>query len=81
MQIKVKGLASERVTELEVPKDELESNLLFWLRKKGITIASSCDGEGICKKCVIQDDLLSCKLTISAFLKLYPTGIIEITYL
>ncbi len=81
MQISVLGRASGRVTTLTVREDELTENLLTWLRKNGITIASSCDGEGVCKKCVIQNDWLSCLFTLESFLKVQSDGVVRISYL
>lgn len=81
MQIIVQGLASGKHTPLAIDDSELDETLLFWLRKKGITVASSCDGEGVCKKCVIQNDWLSCMMTVREFLAQEPDGKIQITYL
>ena len=81
MQVRVKGLASGKVTLLDYASTDLSLNLLQFLREKGITIASSCDGEGVCRKCVIQNDWLTCELTLKEFLSLCPEGIIEVTYL
>lgn len=55
--------------------------MLHFLRSHGITIASSCDGEGVCKKCGIQNGWLTCELTLEEFLKRQPDGIIEVDYL
>ncbi len=81
MQIKIKGLASGKTQNLTARPEDLEENLLKWLRGKGITIASSCDGEGVCKKCVIQNDWLTCKLTLKDFLETEPSGEIRVSYL
>lgn len=81
MQVKVKGLASGRITSVDYIAADLSTDLLHFLRGKGITIASSCDGEGVCKKCVIQNDWLTCELTLEEFLKRCPDGVIEIAYL
>lgn len=81
MQIEVKGLASGTSRFLSVAPQDLKEILLYWLRKNQVTIASSCDGEGICRKCVIQNEWLTCELTLEEFLKREPTGLIKITYL
>lgn len=44
-----------------VDSDLLNTDVLTWLRTQNIPIASSCFGEGICKKCLINGDLLACK--------------------
>jgi hypothetical protein len=77
----IKGLASGRETMLSFDPSEKEENLLKWLRKKGITIASSCDGDGVCRKCVIQNGWLSCEFTLESFLVKVPSGIVEVSYL
>ena len=81
MQVTVKGKASGKLTPVAYTNADLEKDLLHFLRAKGITIASSCDGEGVCKKCVIQNDWLTCRLTLKEFLELVPSGIIEVSYL
>lgn len=79
--IKIIGLASQTTKELHPSSHELSENLLKWLRKNEITIASSCDGEGVCKKCTIQNDWLSCKLTLKEFFERQSDGKIFVTYL
>ncbi len=79
--IEIVGLASGTITQVEYSDSELDDNLLVWLRKKKITIASSCDGKGVCKKCNIQNDLLTCELTLTGFLEKCPEQKIFIGYL
>lgn len=81
MQVKVHGLASGKFFPVSYETPDLRLDLLTFLRGKGITIASSCDGEGVCKKCVIQEGWLTCELTLEEFLKRRPDGIIEVAYL
>ena len=81
MQVKVHGLASGKFFPVYYDTKDLDSDLLTFLRSNGITIASSCDGEGVCKKCVIQEGWLTCELTLEEFLKRRPDGIIEVAYL
>ena len=69
MQIEVKGLASGRSTFIAFDESDLSDTLLDFLMKKNITIASSCGGEGVCKKCVIQNDWLTCTMTLKEFLQ------------
>lgn len=70
---------TERI--LEVSPAEMEEILLYWLRDNGVTIASSCDGEGVCKKCNIQNGWLTCMLTLETFFKRQPDGKIFVSYL
>lgn len=79
--IEVKGLASGKSRFFTPEESELETDLLSWLRSRGVTIASSCDGEGVCKKCVIQNGWLTCELTLKDFLERQPDGIIQVSYL
>ena len=81
MQVTVHGLASGKFFPVNYEKTDLSSDLLTFLRGKGITIASSCDGEGVCKKCEIQEGWLTCELTLEEFLKRRPDGMIEVGYL
>lgn len=43
--------------------------LMQFLIENQIRIASSCSGEGVCKKCVVNDQLISCQITLEEFLK------------
>lgn len=79
--IEIVGLASGISRFLECKNDDLDQNLLEWLRKNSITIASSCDGEGVCKKCSIQNDWPTCELTLKTFLERQPDGKIFVGYL
>jgi Na+-transporting NADH:ubiquinone oxidoreductase subunit NqrF len=79
--IQIMGLASNSSSEIHYRDLDLDKNLLRFLREKGITIASSCDGEGVCKKCSIQNDWLTCKLTLKTFLERQNDGKIFVSYL
>jgi len=79
--VTVMGLASGKSQSLSYQMEDLQLDMLTWLRSKGITVASSCDGEGVCKKCSIQNGWLTCELTLEEFLKRQPDGKIEISYL
>ncbi|MFL5783530.1 MAG: hypothetical protein ACJ76H_02900 [Bacteriovoracaceae bacterium] len=81
MQVIVRGLASGRDYPVSYENSDLKNDLLHFLRGKGVTIASSCDGEGVCKKCVIQNGWLTCELTLEEFLKRQSDGVIEVAYL
>ncbi len=81
MQVTVRGLASGKDFPVHYETEDLKQDLLNFLRGRGITIASSCDGEGVCKKCAIQNGWLTCEMTLEDFLKCQPDGIIEVSYL
>lgn len=79
--IEIVGLASKTSQLIDYSNDDLPTLLLDYLREKSVTIASSCDGEGVCKKCAIQDGWLTCELTLEEFLKRQPDGKIFVGYL
>ncbi|WP_408096748.1 hypothetical protein ACJVC5_17060 [Peredibacter sp. HCB2-198] len=79
--ITIVGKASGREQKLEVSEVDHTQNLLFWLRDRGITIASSCDGDGVCKRCNIQHGWLTCQMTVGEFLIQEPSGRVEVGYL
>ena len=64
-KVRVFGQASHtEIKIIELSNSDLDKSILELLQDNGIPIASSCMGEGICKKCVINDKILSCfKLT------------------
>ena len=79
--VEIVGLASKTSRFIEFQETDLEIDLLTWLRSKKVTIASSCDGEGVCKKCNIQNGWLTCKLTLRELFKIQPDGKIFVAYL
>lgn len=59
-----KGASNIKV-EFKPEEEELNLDLLTYLRKvKKLPIASSCEGKGICKKCICNTDLLLCKTSV-----------------
>jgi len=81
VQITVEGKASGRSYPISFSPDDLGRNLMYFLKSNGITIASSCDGEGVCQKCAIQEQWLSCQLTLKEFLQRQPDGKVFVGYL
>jgi len=81
VQIEVKGSASGRSVFISYQEQDLNEILLNFLRHKGITIASSCDGEGVCKKFDIQNGWLTCEMTLEEFLQRQPDKKIIVSYL
>ena len=78
--IHIHGLASGRAIgtfSVDNPSD----NLMDFLRGHGIPIASSCGGDGVCRKCVVNGEELSCQLSVAAFLNLFPDGMVKVSYL
>lgn len=81
--VTVVGLASQKIVKIiPVPERFAEDlSLMNFLQGHGITIASSCDGMGTCKKCLVNHKLLSCQITLIDFLDVNPAAIVEIAYL
>jgi Na+-transporting NADH:ubiquinone oxidoreductase subunit NqrF len=80
LQITVKGLASQQEIKLDVTPEQLELTVLNFLYYHEIPVASSCSGEGICGKCVVNQAILSCQITLEAFIQQYG-NVVEISYL
>lgn len=66
-QVVLKARASNTTIVLKVAPHELALTVLEFLRQKGYPIASSCSGEGICRKCIVCGDILSCEKTVKYF--------------
>lgn len=74
--IVVFGLASQK--ELgRFPIDDPTETLMFFLMRQGLPIASSCAGDGICRKCVVNQEVLSCQSTVGEWL----SRRVEVSYL
>lgn len=64
-KITVIGKISKKKHIYVIPNDRI--NLLDFLREKNIPVASSCYGEGVCKKCSVQLNgviTISCQINI-----------------
>lgn len=57
-----------------------DKNLMNFLINNKITVASSCNGEGKCKKCIINNDVVSCQITVINFIRNFGNTIV-INYL
>ncbi|MFG1498572.1 hypothetical protein ABMA70_00095 [Halobacteriovorax sp. XZX-3] len=80
MQLTLKGDASQKSWSLEVNESELELTVLEFLRKHNIPVASSCDGEEVCRLCLINEDQLACGLLVKDIIQKYNSNI-TISYL
>lgn len=67
-EIVVIGTSSQKKIKIKIKELDLELSLMDFLRNNGVPIASSCSGEGVCKKCVVSDSILSCGLTVRDYL-------------
>ena len=81
--IKIYGKASGKLIKtLKIKLNAIQNiSLMDFLRTKGIPIASSCLGEGVCRQCVINNDLLSCQIALKEFCAISPKHDISISYL
>ncbi len=78
-KIIIYGKASKKIIYEGLIPIETEINLLLYLRSLDIPIASSCNGERICHKCVVNTNILACSITLKTFLTSHNR--IEIDYL
>ena len=81
--ITIIGLASQKIVKyINIPEvfDE-DQSLMSFLKNNGVTVASSCDGVGACKKCLCNKSLLSCQITLKSFIEQNPALQVEISYL
>ncbi len=87
MTIHIFGRASQNIVKSIKMTDELKdlhqySSLMTFLISEGLNIASSCSGAGVCRKCVVNDSLLSCQVSFIDFINQKSHDIIiEINYL
>lgn len=81
-QVNIWGKASNKlICSKKVSNEEVNENALVWLRNQNIPIASSCNGDGVCKKCVINNNVLSCKITLNDLVISADQILIEVSYL
>jgi uncharacterized 2Fe-2S/4Fe-4S cluster protein (DUF4445 family) len=81
MQIEVVGTASGRSTFIAYGPQDMTRTMLDFLRSHEVTIASSCAGEGVCRKCNIQNDWLTCMMTLEEFIQRQPDRKVFVSYL
>jgi Na+-transporting NADH:ubiquinone oxidoreductase subunit NqrF len=71
MQIQIFGNASQKIyktIEIKNLSTLKKQSLMDFLLSHHIPIASSCLGEGICRKCIVNKEILSCQLELSQFI-------------
>ncbi|MCB9060864.1 MAG: hypothetical protein H6622_05020 [Halobacteriovoraceae bacterium] len=80
-RLDILGEASGR-TLLQIDLDSYspQKDLLSLLQELKFPIASSCEGEGICKKCVVNGNLLTCQVSLE-LIKSMGLDRIKISYL
>lgn len=83
-KLSILGLASNTlVKELTIQTEDFDLTVMEYLRANNIPVASSCYGEGICRKCVVklgEIEELSCLISVKKLLEKKITTI-SISYL
>jgi Na+-transporting NADH:ubiquinone oxidoreductase subunit NqrF len=82
MNLIVFGKASNNIiANIKVDEiNDVNKTLMFVLLLNKITIASSCNGEGKCQKCLVNNNVLSCQISLNNFINNFGNKI-EINYL
>lgn len=75
----IRGGSSQKEKRIVLEKNDGPKNLMLFLASKDIPIASSCRGQGICRKCIVSDKVLSCSLSVKDYLEKHGK-IVHITY-
>ena len=75
--LNIKGLASGKNHQITVQPFELTNPHMNFLMSHSFHIASSCSGEGVCKKCIVNKTIISCQITVQDFLKVSDTVLID----
>jgi ferredoxin len=71
IELKVQGLASRKEVAsfaFAQASDIPHLSLMDFLRDNKIPIASSCFGEGVCRRCKVNDGLLTCQVSVYEYL-------------
>lgn len=74
------GEASKRSYSFNISENDLKLTVLDFLLLKNFPIAYSCKSQGVCRKCIINYEILSCSYTVEDFIKEY-NGKIKVSYL
>lgn len=71
IKLQIFGGASQTIIKIiDVPDNYQvrKISLMDFLLGHGIPIASTCLGEGVCKKCIVNKEILSCQAQLSKFI-------------
>ncbi|WP_372654449.1 2Fe-2S iron-sulfur cluster-binding protein [Halobacteriovorax sp.] len=80
-QVIIFGQASQtEIQKIQLQAEDLDKTILEFLQDNNIPVASSCMGEGVCKKCVINENILSCFKLVRDILE-WESPTIYISYL
>ena len=83
LTLKIFGQASQKIIkEIRINTKIIDNlSLMEFLVQNNLTIASSCGGVGACSRCIINNNILSCQITIKEFIDSTPILRIDIAYL
>lgn len=90
MKFTIFGKASDQIYKewYVEPNEGPDENmsLMQYLIEHKIPVASTCLGKGVCQKCMVNENILSCQVTLRDVYRMFPdpekTGImITINYL
>lgn len=75
-------MASQKtILDCSINNLEAEENILEWLRSKKIPLASSCNGDGVCLKCLVNKEIIACQTKMLELADQQNRILIEIAYL
>ena len=77
-ELVIYGLASKKTTRLVFEDRDLHTCLMVFLQQHSIPVASSCRGEGVCKKCLLKN-ILSCQISLQEYIEKFG-NYLEIDY-
>ena len=63
--IEIYGSASKKLLiRSQLSTQDLNTNLMSFLQNLGLPIASSCQGEGVCRLCIVNECVISCNISV-----------------
>jgi ferredoxin len=63
--IEIYGGASKKLLKsVRLTKEDQAKNLMLYVKSLGFPLASSCEGDGICHLCIVNENLISCQMTV-----------------
>lgn len=79
------GRASQKVVmTIPIAPEDLSTNLMELLLDNGIPVASSCNGDGACLKCILTangEKILSCQIDLADLFQDHDSVTVIFSYL
>lgn len=80
--IEIYGGASKKLLRrVSLKEEDKKENLMRYIKKLGFPLASSCDGDGICHLCIVNEALISCQMIVEEVPTKHNVKKITISYL